>query len=73
MTSRKRVPGERFNPSNEPHTCLWCGWKLHERFPGHGLGRWGRDSFCTGMCAEYFAHRAAELGYRFNPRKQAAQ
>jgi hypothetical protein len=70
--NRVRRDGDRFNPSNKPGTCLYCGWKLRKEHDG-SLGRWGRGFFCTGTCAEYFAHAAARNGYRFKPKAKGGQ
>lgn len=67
---RRRGESDRFNPSNRDGTCLWCGWSLPRHIPGQpARGRWGMGLFCTGHCAELFAHAAARGGFRFEPKK----
>jgi hypothetical protein len=46
----------KFNATNKPGTCLWCGYKAK------------KDSlFCSNSCAGLFGEAAARNGFRFEP------
>lgn len=65
--SRQNWSSRRFNPSNTPGTCLWCGRKLTPNLDA------GNDKlFCTLVDAYSWAVTAANLGYRMVPKPQPA-
>lgn len=63
----------RFNASNKPGTCLWCGRKLRPWGAPDadlGTGYAGTGHFCSLSCGFRFAVDMAKSGKRFVPRKE---
>lgn len=49
----------RFGPSNDPGTCLWCGYELVRSL-----------YFCSGRCGFMFGRTMAKLGWRLGSNRK---
>lgn len=50
----------KFNPSNKPGRCRWCGQKLRKEQFGEGSGGYGDGKFCGLRCGYMFGVEMAK-------------